>query len=311
MPRLLPYPQCMSSTRQPSDRILSIQRLLSHRSGSDVRCLPAISTDHVTPPTAVGSSPPDPTVIVDIGAGLTSDEYRPMSVKWLRHSAATCPRHSSSEVRLTDSPPYHKRCDMKPLAVSGFGFSAYAMSPPHHPTSLPPCRHVNPCARPSADLSCHFTIPVDQSDPATSPMTSVGPDPTYDIMLTSAKNVPKVQKTNYMVKFRVFSHFSHKILCCSCMWFSRPKSTNLQNPTRRPEERHFHSHPWPLPTPHQVFSAINPSRTCFICYVPRKSLEQRKLLNSPAEIHAPAPLTVVNSKTTSRALFYLHFHWKN
>ena len=103
--RPLPYPPITSSPRQPSDRILSIQRLLSHRSGSDIRRLPAISTDHVTPPTVVGSSPPDPTVIVDIGAGLTSDGYRPMFVKRLRHSAATRPHHSSSEVRLTDSRP--------------------------------------------------------------------------------------------------------------------------------------------------------------------------------------------------------------
>ena len=216
---------------------------MSHRGGSDVRRLPAVCTGHFTPPTAVGSTPPDPTVSINIGAGLTSDGYRPISVKWLHHSAATRPRHSSSEVRLTDSPPYHKRCDMKPLAVSGFGFSAYATSPPHHPTSLPPCRHVNPCARPSADLSCNFTIPVDQSDPATSPMTSAGPDPTYDIMLTSAEKRAKSPKNQYYDEISCFFPFSYKRLCCACMRFSRPKSTNLQNLTRRPATRHFHSHP--------------------------------------------------------------------
>ena len=129
-----------------------------------------------------------------------------MSVKRLRHSASTRPRHSSSEVRLTDSPPYHKQCDMKPLAVSGFGFSAYATSPPHHPTSLPPCRHVNPCARPSADLSCHFTIPVDQSEPATSPMTSSDLDPTNDVMLTSSQKTRQIVKKSILWPKNMFLH---------------------------------------------------------------------------------------------------------
>ena len=165
MSHLLPYPQCMSSPRQPSDRILSIQRLLSHRSGSDVRRLPAVSTHHITSPTAVGSSPPDPTVIIDIGARLTFNGYRPMSVKRLRHSAATRPRHSSSEIRLTDSPPYHKRCDMKPLAVSGFSYPACTTSPPrqcHHAITstvaldlLPICPATSPSPWTNQSLPPH------------------------------------------------------------------------------------------------------------------------------------------------------------